>query len=45
MNLRKMKIILRKLRFEIKINDVDLSKNYRNATQKKTAPITIIAEF
>lgn len=45
MHLRKMKIILRKLRFEIKINPVVLSKNYRHAAQKKTSPNILIAKF
>ena len=42
---RKMKIFLRKLRFEIKFEDVALSNNYNAAAQYKTLPIAEIAEF
>nr|WP_295929149.1 hypothetical protein [uncultured Dyadobacter sp.] len=40
-----MKIFLRKLRFEIKFEDVALSNNYNAAAQYKTLPIAEIAEF
>lgn len=40
-----MKIILRKLRFEIKNQDVALWKNFKDATQKETLHYISSAEF
>ena len=42
---RKMKIFLRKLRFEIAFEDVALSNTYKYTAQYKTLPIVGIAEF